>query len=883
MILAVYRDAFLGMPQARKLQPGDTLERMRALMPLPEGFDAHGVICINGHPVPRALWGMIRPKAPAVTEVTFHMPPLGGGDGGKNVLSIVAAIALTALTGGIAAGGVASLGIAGGSTSALLLAGGVSYAGSLLLSSLVPPPTAPNAPKSPGANEGSASASGNVLEPNAAVPRVVGERKVFPPLACEPFIYFEGQDEVVEAIYILNGPHRLENVRIGSASITDLVSIEYETREGWPGDPRINLVQRQARTEALQAELRGHTVSDSDGRTLESVTGDPGSALPQAQTVSTREAPDFHELHLAFPQGLFESSGDPIPLRVPFRMKMRAVGDTEWRWLPEMHFAAGSLKQLRVTIRLHWQGAVDGDAVPAAGNQEGWIEARVFSPGQTDEPATDDWSADPYFASASGDAWMNKDNLGSTAVRNVTMGRYDADIYLDPTDWAPGRYEISIIRGASLRNYSSDTYQVDGSVWDFWGAKGNVIVQSRENRSDTCYLLRSVSIWNDHPLPRGGFAAIAVRARNRQLEGVSCMAGGYVHDWDGTGWNDLVITDNPAPHLRDIFSGRLNLDPVPLALLDDDGLVEWRQHCIDMGYTCNAIIEDMDVDSAAGIVAACGYAKPYRSEVMGVVRDYDRGGEAPVQIFSSRNIASYRFTKAFPRVPDGFRVSFADASRDYDTHQISVYRDGASGDLTEQVSYEGLVHEADVIARAQYDQAQAVSRGTFYSFDVPAEGAIICRRGSLIGLNHDSISAHNGSARVIALETNLDGDVTALEVDAPVPISNEPDLLAATDMLAIPDMLAAGVPSGVAIRRRNGITVHQLANATGSATWLDLADPTIASGLFTDDDKPIDALVTVGPHGREYLRLIVFSVTPRENFEATFTCVDEAPEFWTAA
>jgi hypothetical protein len=32
---------------------------------------------------------------------------------------------------------------------------------------------------------------------------------VFPPLAAEPLVYFDGVDEVVEACYALAGPHRL--------------------------------------------------------------------------------------------------------------------------------------------------------------------------------------------------------------------------------------------------------------------------------------------------------------------------------------------------------------------------------------------------------------------------------------------------------------------------------------------------------------------------------------------------------------------------------------------------------------------------------------------------------------------------------------------------
>ncbi len=99
MILATYREPFGFAPHVCRLPQGETLARMRARMSgLPDDFDARGVICLNGHPVARDLWGMVRPKAPAITEVTFHCPPQGGGDGGKNPLATIASIALMAVS-----------------------------------------------------------------------------------------------------------------------------------------------------------------------------------------------------------------------------------------------------------------------------------------------------------------------------------------------------------------------------------------------------------------------------------------------------------------------------------------------------------------------------------------------------------------------------------------------------------------------------------------------------------------------------------------------------------------------------------------------------------------------------------------------------------------
>lgn len=884
MQLAVYREfGSLAAPQVRYLPEGQTLAELRADMAcLPPDFDARGVICINGRRVQREAWHLIRPKAIAngvPVEITFHAPPMGGGgkEGGKNILAIVAGIALTVITGFIAGGGLATkfgfgAAFAKGGVGALAAAAGVSLVGSLLLSALVPPPVIPTGKTI--SNPGAASAEGNVLEPNGPIPRVLGERKVFPPLACEPFTYFDGPDELVEAIYVLNGPHRIEDIRIGAAAIAGLNNVEFEMREGWPGDAPITLVRRQARTEPLQSELRGHSVDADDGRTLESPTGDFAAALPQPVTLATRDAPDEHWLHLVLPGGLNKNASDTDKLRVPLRLRLRQVGSTTWINLPELHFSAATPRQLRATIKLVWTS--DASSSPGAAVTEGWVEARIAAPAQTQAPAVDAWSADAYFDDGAGDAWMTSANLGSTRVQRVLMNRYTATILLDTAVFPKGRYEIEVVRGQQVlnANWSSSAYTVSGTVWDLFGYAGTPakIAQSRNGISDSVVLLRSVSIWNDHPLPGSGLATIAIRARNRALERVSCVAGGWVRDWDGTDWRDWVVSSNPAPHFRDVLAGWQNLDPVPLPIIDNAGLVAWRSACTALGYRVNALIEDATVDDVLRIVGACGYAKPYQSEIWGVIRDYDRSAEAPVQVFTPRNSRNFQWTKAFARMPDGFRVNYRDATRDYDNHQITVFRHGISSDSgrLEQVTLEGLATEAEVRARAAYDLLQLDLRSVFYTLDAPAE-AIICRRGDLVGVQHDALELHSGAARVIDITFDGSGDITAVRLDGAVPVRTAAtDVLGSPDILAEPDILALGQKTGAMIRRAASITVHELTGATGDTDLLIFAAPIAPTGIG------IGTLVSVGPLASEVKRLIIKDIEPGPDLTATIVMVDEA-------
>lgn len=878
-VLATYREPFGFAPRVSRMPEGLSLMQMQArVRGLPADFAQHGVICINGHSVPRGVWPLVRPKPEAhgvPVEVSFHAPVMGGDQGGgKQVFALVASIAL-AWAGGAAIAGKFAIGklFLAESISSYFLAAGVSLVGGLLMSALVPPPTVDNGRKI--SNLGAASADGNALEPNGAIPRVIGTRKVFPPLVAEPLVYFDGPDEVVEAAYALAGPHQIADIRIGGVPIDEMTNLEYDTREGWVGDERLDLLTRQSRTDAVQTELRGHAVNDSDGRTLESVTGDTGSALPQALHLATREAPDEQWLHLVFPAGLAKNASESALYRVPFRLRLRPAGGT-WIDLPELHFQAANVRQMRATIKLIW--ADDASTTPGAASSEGWVEARVVSPGQTANPPTDAWAADAYF-DAGGDDYMDQNNLGLTGVDHVILDRYTAAIYLDTALYPkPGRYEVEITRGAVFAgaNYSATAYTVSGAVWDFWGYQGTPgqIVQSRDGITDTVVVARSVSIWNEHPVPTDDFALIAVRARNRRVEAVSCLASGWVKDWDGADWTTWAVTSNPAPHFRDVMAGALNADALPASAVDEAGLVAWRTACTVSGYHCNALIEGQTVDDVLRIVAACGYARPYMSEVWGVARDYDRSAEDPVQIFTPRNSSGFRWSRAFPRLPNGFRVNFRDADLDYEPRQITVLRDGAPTDsnLVEQVTYEGIVSSAAAIHRAQYDLNQPVYRGTFYNLDAPAE-AIMVRRGSLVGVNHEMLTAQHGAARVVDVEFS-GGDISALILDDEVPVLNSPGFDVITDMSAVEDMSLIGALSGVAIRRAGSVTVHAVANAAGSTDRIEFAPAISATGLAED------ALVTIGPLGRELLRLIVFAVTPRENFGASLTLVDEGQELW---
>lgn len=921
-------------PDIKPFKPGMSVaEIVRSFPGLPKDFMQRGTVSINGHELHRDRWHAIRPKVFSASSphvLHFSIAPRGGGQSGagKQIIGIVALLALTLATAGIAGGllgpagalSISSTYFAAGSISAKILAAGVGLLGALAIAALTRPPT--TKPKNDNTEaEEAASATGNVLEPNGAIPRVIGTRKVYPPLACEPRVELVGSDEFVDAVYVLNGAHALSEIKVGEASIDDDDSTEYVVREGWDWDEPQSLVSKVGRTTSANAELKAHKLASGSDYNLANQS-DPDSSIPKFHRFAAMSDPDRVDIHFLWPGNVIYSEDPTITLAMPVRIRMREIGTEDWINLPELHMQGGlKPSQIRAQVVIHWDydGEVASDL--AGGGGGNWWFAHTQVPAQSASPAdpTYQWEAHSHFYSGSGNRYSTSASAGG--VQNIGFssnatgspsasgstptgpwGDPDGDlknsvhVYLDSGTFPRGRYEFDVIRGSAYRvgNFTQSSYAYSATVRNFFryydaGGGAYRVAQTQRSVSDNVVLTRIVSVWNDDPLPLPGFAAIYVRAKNKAVQQVSCTASGYVRDWDGVGWNDWTITDNPSPHFVDTLIGSLNRDPILLEDLDDDELVEWRARCITNGWRCNAIIEDMRNDDARDLIAGCGRARSYQSEVWGVVQDYDRSAEMPVNTFSARNARSFSFEKAFAELPDGLLATFVDEDNYYNRGQVVIPRVGdvLSPDAkVEQVTYEGLVTEAEVLDRATFDLRQGQYRSTFYYMEVPPEH-ITCRRGSLVAVQHDVLQRWAGTARIKSVNV-VSSEIISIVLDAEIEIKNADGMESATDMLAVTDVLDLGIVTGCSIRRADGtISTHELTNGPGFTDTLVFATPvynsTVLAGPFDSGAVPAiteECLVVVGPLGSEYLRMIVYDISPGEDLTARMTLVDEAPELW---
>ena len=181
---------------------------------------------VGGYPVPRELWGRLRPKAGAMLHVTIY--PQGGGNGTKwirMVALVTIAIMAPYLSGYIMTGTWATAG------ASYALTAGIMIGGSLLVNALVPPPT----PKMGGANGdpfqqlSAITGTSNQVNPYGVIPCVVGTYRYFPPHAAQPYTEILGNDQYVRMLLDLgHGDLDVSDIQIGDTAISEYDGVQYE-------------------------------------------------------------------------------------------------------------------------------------------------------------------------------------------------------------------------------------------------------------------------------------------------------------------------------------------------------------------------------------------------------------------------------------------------------------------------------------------------------------------------------------------------------------------------------------------------------------------------------------------------------------------------------
>ena len=229
-----------------------SLEEIISDLPLPYEFKSRGVLRINEFEINRRNWGRMRLNADSQVPlaVTLHLAPRDPGT------AIVAATSKTGLAATLTAAAINFV---------------IGLALQLVVNALTGKPASGDDASLNKDKDRTSSLDANVLDINLPLPRVIGTHRVFPPAIVHPLVELIQEDEYVEAVFALAGPHKIDKVYAGDALLFDRVSgvsevegVSIAVLEGLPSDGAVGTVIRQSYTDDTRQELSSHTfVEDS--------------------------------------------------------------------------------------------------------------------------------------------------------------------------------------------------------------------------------------------------------------------------------------------------------------------------------------------------------------------------------------------------------------------------------------------------------------------------------------------------------------------------------------------------------------------------------------------------------------------------------------------
>lgn len=836
------------------------------------------VVFADDEEIPGHLWPYARPKHLVTLAVTIRL-------NGDNFLKTFAQIALLAASVFVATiPGLQPLAIAG-----LQLAIG---AAGLAVNLLFRPP-APAAAQAPDSTQaGQASLTANVLAKGRPMPRVIGARRIAPPFITRPLREIVGDDEYIEGVLALAGPHQWSSIRIGDTLATDaadaMADVRIETRDGRRGEAALSLVTRYGFEEEVNITLSQHLLADGESSTALANQNDPSACLPSWHRVTSRDTPDEIWLAQYWTEGLFDDDKPTQNQRQAVRYRFRPVGSPIWHNCPEVHFVDKRAQLVKKSVKFIWGSAPS--PLPTPVESGGPVIAYRETPVADSVPGgLDPWIAHSHFASGAGLA----------DVQNVALYADRIEFYLDDGTFPKGRYEIEIIAGymVSDDDFNEADYELDSSdgglhVYDFFGFAGIIFIgwgigEFPRGKHWKINIQRIASVRNANPAPLGGDALLAFRGKNRSFGQITAEASGLVPTYNAvTGeWSGLAASVNPADHLRDALVGRLTAVPLPVGLCDDFRLLAFRDFCVAEGFEVHAVAEGMSLWDVVSLCAAAGNGEPRASDLWGVTWEYDRSAETPSQMYTPRNSRGATFTKAFEENrPDALIVTYADAAENYEDRQIVVYDDGVEADdpdLTfEEVRYDWIDSEAAAEARGLFDLRNRRLRDTVYSLEAAYDTRMVTR-GDLVGVQSEVWDRDTGSGVVKEILIS-GGNVTALVLDARVPVVDNVLFNEVPNVRLVANVRLLGKTSGCRIRLDDGTILQKAIEGPTAETETIMfstpfAVPTANFGDGLEDSLTVGCLVTVGVVDLEYRRQIVSGVQKKNESTATLMLLDEAP------
>lgn len=888
-------------------------------------------VFVGDRPVAPQAWPHVRPK-PGRT-VTVAATPLGGKNGLRLVASIAVLAAAIAAPYALAYAGVAGLtatsatGAVSLTTLGTFVSAGVGIAGTLAVSALIPPPK-PRFSESLDRTSHTITGGRNEARPYGSVPLPLGRHRMVPLYGAVPYTEVAGDDTYFRNLFDLGtGPVETSDLRIGTTPINEYEGVEYEIREGRPGDEPLRLypgtVLEQGYSVLLE-QSAGFTVrtSDLDADELSVDVTFPSGLVrfqPNGDRSTAAVAVDIEYS----PAGL--NVWTPINMAAPdfsrgldfmFRTPEVELGGTgtgtgEIAWglgfagakpsyLPATNFSWEATAWVRVTTGgVHAFGIdtsdagelrVDGRVVASwygshgtagAGTPDyaahqgtltltaGWHQIQLrISASSTTGAAALGWKrpGDVAFATIPATSIYRQARRGPGTANGYSYRWFDTSAYSSSVLVSADRPE-QIRRTIS---WAVPTGQYDIRV------RRVTIDQTDTAIVDKVYLTALRTIRNSDPIKAVGHGKLALRIRaNDQLNGVIDQLNLVVHsivpDWDAEtqAWVERA-SSNPASLYLAVLRGRGQKRPIADSRIHWAAFQRWHEDCEAKGLEFNGIIDTSGtVAERLRDIASAGRASPgWYNGLHSVVQDKPQ--TVMVQHFTPRNSWGFKGRKVFSELPHALRVQFFDKESGWERRERIVLDDG--------YQIEGL----EAFGNARPDLPPATVFETFELFGVTSADE---------AFKHGRYHIAVARLRPEAYEFNCDiehlvctrGDMVLVTHDVPLWGSGYGRIAAlrldtANNLVGVvlddPVTMDLGVEYAIRVRLEDGTSfIRAVETVEGVQNELAFTGP-----ISPNDARPmVRDLFMFGVLGRETRELVVRSIEYDKDLAARLMLVDHSP------
>lgn len=261
--------------------------------------------------------------------------------------------------------------------------------------------------------------------------------------------------------------------------------------------------------------------------------------------------------------------------------------------------------------------------------------------------------------------------------------------------------------------------------------------------------------------------ALKIRASdqlNGVLDNLNAIVESHVPVWNGTNWNTVAASRNPAALYRWLLTGPA-ISPVRRLAsggLDGDYVSAFYDYCVTKELTCDTVIDyAASVEEVAQIICSAGNATAIasRGKRLPVIDDT----KVPSQLFTSQTVRNFRATLNYPEEVHALRCTFANAAAGYRPDERLVYAPGyseANATKFQTAEIPGKVDADDVWYAGRRLIQRGLIRRIGYEFEVDSE-SLVSRYGQRILVEHFALRREAMSATVTAI-VGSPGSVTGV-------------------------------------------------------------------------------------------------------------------------